>query len=138
MAMIFLSDGDRAGRRSVKVFSTIHGARIGRWCQAEAERVSRPLRLHFGRLDQRRRDAFHDSIRHGQRKKCRVPARPLREMCLSVRPRAQAASHSLTVRVRKALESPVRSSHTTLECLTGPATSRSNSDATSDRAAYLI
>jgi hypothetical protein len=36
MAMIFLSDEDRAGRRSVKVFSTIQGARTGRWCQAEA------------------------------------------------------------------------------------------------------
>ena len=47
MAMIFLSDEDQAGRpavqslraagrRSVKVFSTIQGARTGRWCQAEA------------------------------------------------------------------------------------------------------
>src|SRR6516165_40808 len=36
MAMIFLSDEDRAERRSVKVFNTIQGARTGRWCQAEA------------------------------------------------------------------------------------------------------
>jgi hypothetical protein len=36
MAMIFLSGEDRAGRRSVRVFSTIEGARTGRWCQVEA------------------------------------------------------------------------------------------------------
>jgi len=36
MAMIFLSDEARAGRRSVKIFSTIQGATTGRWCQAEA------------------------------------------------------------------------------------------------------
>ena len=36
MAMIFLSDENRAGRGWVKVFSTIQGARTGRWCQAEA------------------------------------------------------------------------------------------------------
>ena len=125
MAMIFLSDQDRAGRRSVKIFSTIQGARTGRWCQAEAGGVSRPLRLHFGRLDQRRRDPFHDSIRHGQRKKGRVPARPLREMRSRVRPQAQTPSHSKTPhlqplsrgrgwpagRVRGAIEPPARSSH---------------------------
>jgi len=36
MAMIFLSDEDRASRRSVKVFSTIQRARTGRWCRADA------------------------------------------------------------------------------------------------------
>ena len=36
MAMIFLSDEDRVGRRSVKAFSTIPGARTGRWCRADA------------------------------------------------------------------------------------------------------
>ena len=47
MAMIFLSDEDQAGRpavqslraagrRSVKLFNTIEGARTGMWCHADA------------------------------------------------------------------------------------------------------
>ena len=69
-----------------------------------SRRVSRPLRLHFGRLDQRRRDPFHDSIRHGQREKGRVPTRPLREMRPRVPPGSQTSSHSATVKVRDAVE----------------------------------
>src|SRR5262249_24423382 len=45
-----------------------------------------------------RRTAFQRSIQYGigQRKKRRVPARPLRELCPRVRPRAQTPSHSKT------------------------------------------
>jgi hypothetical protein len=111
MAMIFLSGEDRAGRRSVKVFSTIKGARTGRWCQAEAGAYPDRCDCILEELEQRRRNPFHDSIRHGQRKKGRIPARPLREMRPRVCPRAQTPSHSLTVRVRTAVESESRSSH---------------------------
>ncbi len=36
MALIFLADQDGAGRRSLKLFSTIPGARTGTWCRADA------------------------------------------------------------------------------------------------------
>jgi hypothetical protein len=35
MALIFLAHEDRAGRRSLKMFNTIEGARTGRWCRAD-------------------------------------------------------------------------------------------------------
>ena len=90
MAMIFLSDEDRAERRSVKVatanrhyikvFNTIQGARTGRWCQAEAgaypdrcdcilEDLSNGVATHFtvqyGTVNGRR-----VTYRHGHCEKC--------------------------------------------------------------------
>ena len=80
MAMIFLSDEDRAGRRSVKVLSTIQGARTGRWCQAEAgaypdrcdcilEDLSNGIATHFtiqyGTVNGKR-----VAYRHGHCEKC--------------------------------------------------------------------
>ena len=80
MAMIFLSDEDRAERRSVKVFNTIQGARTGRWCQAEAGAYPDRCDCILEDLTNGVATHFHDSIRHDQRKKGHLPLRPLREM----------------------------------------------------------
>jgi hypothetical protein len=106
MAMIFLSDEDRAGRRSVKVLSTIQGARTGRWCQAEAGAY--PDRCDCILEDLTNGLATHFTIQYGTVNG--VPARTLREMRPGVCPGAQTPSHSLTLRVRIAVESPARSS----------------------------
>jgi len=95
MAMIFLSDEDRSGR-SVKVFSTIQGARTGRWCHPVAgaypdrcdcilEDLSNGIPTHFtiqyGTVNGKRVAYWH-----GHCEKC-AP---------EVRPRTQAPSHSKT------------------------------------------
>src|SRR5215472_4750521 len=75
MAVIFLSDEDRAGRRSVKVFSTIQGARTGRWCQAEAGLY--PDRCDCILEDLSNGVATHFSIQYGTVNGRRVEAQPV-------------------------------------------------------------
>ena len=80
MAMILLSDEDRAGHRSLRVFNTIHGARTGRWCQAEAglypdrcdcilEDLSNGVATHFT-IQYSTVNGKRVAYRHGHCEKC--------------------------------------------------------------------